>query len=168
MISRFLLFQLMSLMGLTSSFQKSEKNSHVLRSPYKSPVPYAEEIKSPVPVSFETNVHGLGCILWRHGGVNTFVFLHLGWLLYSLLSSFCSNQMKTLLPSASPSASFMSHSFTWVSSTNWANCHGSIKHTLEMPRATKAVLLGLRVLEERRGRGSRNNEKRANVFAQKR
>lgn len=36
--------------------------------------------------------------------------------------------------------------FTWVSSTNWANCQGSIKHKLEMPRATIAVRLGFRVL----------------------
>lgn len=32
--------------------------------------------------------------------------------------------------------------FTWVSSTNWANCHGNMKHRLETPRANMAALLG--------------------------
>lgn len=31
---------------------------------------------------------------------------------------------------------------TWVSSTNWANCHGNMKHRLETPRANMAALLG--------------------------
>lgn len=50
--------------------------------------------------------------------------------------------------------------FTWVSSTNWANCQGSMKHKLETPRATMAVLLGFRVLgrEERQRKGKKKKE----------
>lgn len=48
---------------------------------------------------------------------------------------------------------------TWVSSTNCANCQGSMKHKLEMPRATMAVLLGFRVLwVEENKRGKRANK----------
>lgn len=52
--------------------------------------------------------------------------------------------------------------FTWVSSTNWANCQGSMKHKLETPRATMAVLLGFRVLgrEERQRKGKKKKRNR--------
>lgn len=46
--------------------------------------------------------------------------------------------------------------FTWVSSTNWANCQGSMKHKLEMPRATMAVLPGFRTLRKTREGGGKN------------
>lgn len=49
-----------------------------------------------------------------------------------------------------------------MSSTNWANCQGSMKHKLETPRATMAVLLGFRVLgrEERQRKGKKKKRNR--------
>lgn len=48
-----------------------------------------------------------------------------------------------------------------MSSTNWANCQGSMKHKLETPRATMAVLLGFRVLgrEERQRKGEKKRNR---------
>ena len=61
-----------------------------------------------------------------------------------------------LLSQPPPFSIFISPSFslTWVSSTNWANCQGSMKHKLEMANAHMAFLLGLRVLwRDRCGKG---------------